>query len=221
MTSSVLQFAAGFAFASLICFVFGVLALKRRRFLLVGVFLMFAVVALSVAGLCFTISVATRGYRAFTREEVAAVVETRPTGPQRFDAAFTFPDGRTATYGLTGDELYVDAHILKWKPLANLLGLHTAYELDRVTGRYTELEDEQTLPRSVFSLAEEKPVDMFNLRRRLLLFRPLVDAEYGSATFILANRPATYELRVSISGLLIRQSTPSGTAESVEPVPGN
>lgn len=211
--SLVLQAAAGFALMSLTSFVLGIFALRWRRFFLVGMFLMVGVLALSVAGLCTTISVATRGYRAFTREEVAAVVETRPTGPQRFDATFRFPGGRTATYHLNGEELYVDAHILKWKPIANILGLHTAYELDRVAGRFTRLGDEQSSPRTVFSLAEEKPVDMFDLRRRLLLFRPLVDAEYGSATFILANRPASYEVRVSISGLLIRRSAPSVEAD--------
>ena len=207
--SLVLQVAAVFAGLSLVFFMLGVLAIKRRRYLLVGISLMGAVVALSVAGLCMTISVATRGYRALTREEVAAVVVTTPTGPQQFDAAFEFPDGRTASFALAGDELYVDAHILKWKPIANILGLHTAYELDRVAGRYTALEDEQNLPRSVYSLAQEKPVDMFDLRRRLLLFRPLVDAEYGSATFILVNRPTSWEVRVSTSGLLVRETVRS------------
>jgi hypothetical protein len=203
--SLLLQVAVVFAGVSLVFFLFGVLALKRRRFLLVGALLILAVLSLSVAGLCSTVSVATRGYRAFTREEVAAIVTTQPTGPQRFTATFQFPEGQSATYSLAGEELYVDAHILKWKPVANLVGLHTAYELDRVAGRYTKLDDEQNLPRSVFSLAVDKPVNMFDLRRRLLLFRPLVDAEYGSATFILANRPATYELRVSTTGLLIRR----------------
>src|SRR6267378_2754935 len=37
-----------------------------------------------------------------------------------------------ATYPISGDEIYVDARILKWHALANLLGLSTAYELDRV-----------------------------------------------------------------------------------------
>jgi len=39
------------------------------------------------------------------------------------------------------------------------LGLKTAYELDRVAGRYTLLEDEQNKPRTVYSLARKKHVD--------------------------------------------------------------
>jgi hypothetical protein len=37
------------------------------------------------------------------------------------------------------------------------------------------------------------------------LLRPLLDAEYGSATFITANKAAEFELRVSTTGLLIRK----------------
>jgi hypothetical protein len=150
------------------------------------------------------LSVATQGYRAFTREEPAAVIETRPTGPQRFEARITTPDGRSATYALAGDELYVDAHILKWKPLANLVGVHTAYELDRVAGRYADLADEQGKPRTVFSLAAEKRVDLFALRRRFAWLDPLVDATYGSATFIAAREPGRFEVLVSTTGLLVR-----------------
>ncbi len=105
---------------------------------------------------------------------------------------------------LAGDELYVDAQILKWTPLANLLGLHTAYDLDRVAGRYRGLDDERERPRTVFSLARERRFDLFELRRRLPGLSLLVDAEYGSATFLVADRPASYELRVSTTGLLIR-----------------
>ena len=202
--SQVVQAAVVFGVLSVVCFVGGFYAFRRRRFLLMGLSLLVAVLCLSLSGLCATVEIAIRGYRALTREEIAAVVETQSTGPRSFTATFTFPDGRSATYSLAGDELYVDAHILKWKPIANLLGLHTAYELDRVAGRYAALQDEQTLPRSVFSLAADKPVDMFDLRRRFWLFRPVVDAEYGSATFVPANRPARYELRVSTTGLLIR-----------------
>ncbi len=187
-------------------FLAGLAALKRRRLFGTAASLTLGLLLLSLAGLSATVAVAIQGYRAFTREEVVAVVDTRPTGVQTFNAAFRFPDGRERSFSLAGDEFYVDAHILKWKPLANLLGLHTAYELDRVAGRYARIEDELERPRTVFTLRQDKPVDMFDLRRSFpLLFRPLVDAEYGSATFMLANERARFEVRVSTSGLLVRR----------------
>jgi len=194
-----------FAILGILFFVAGIFALKKKRLLGMGVSLLLALLMLSLAALFGTITVATQGYRALTREEVAAVVKTEPIGPGRFQARFHFPDGREAVFSLNGDELYVDAHILKWKPIANYFGLHTSYELDRVAGRYRKLEDEQTKARTVFSLSQKKPMDMFTLRRRFPLLKPLLDAEYGSATFIAATKTAEFEVRVSTTGLLIRK----------------
>ena len=197
-----------FGILSLGFFVAGIRALRQRRIMGSMANTTLSLLFFSVSALLATISIATQGYRALTREEVAAVVRTVPLGPGRFIARFSFPDGRQEEYHLAGDELYVDAHILKWKSIANLLGLHTAYELDRVSGRYATLDDEQTKERTVFSLARNKPIDMFGLRRKYPILRPLVDAEYGSATFIPAHHPVEYRVMVSTTGLLIRQSEP-------------
>jgi hypothetical protein len=163
---------------------------------------------LATSALAGTISVATQGYRALTREVVAATVTTERTGAQAFRATVRLPDNEIAIFELAGDELYVDAHILKWHPVVNILGLHTAYELDRIAGRYSALEDEQVRPRTIYSLSQQKRVNMFHLARRYPLLRPLVDAEYGSATFAPTGQRAMYEVRVSTSGLLLRRLTP-------------
>ena len=113
-------------------------------------------------------------------------------------------------FEIAGDELYVDAHILKWKSVANLFGLHTAYELDRVAGRYSTLDDERHAERTVYSLAPARSIDLFYLRRASELLAPLVDAEYGSASFVAARDTALWELRVSTSGLLLRQAQQPG-----------
>jgi hypothetical protein len=206
-----------FAILSAAFFAASVSAIRKRRFLRLGFHILSGLLFLSSAGLFATISIATQGYRALTREEVAAVVDTEPTGEGRFRARFHFPDGTLSTFDLAGDALYVDAHILKWQPIANLLGLHTSYELDRVTGRYTEIRDEQHKPRTVFSLAKEKPVNMFDLRKGYPWFYPVVDAEYGSATFVPVNRTARFQLSVSTSGLLIREVAKNATVRVENP----
>jgi len=164
-----------------------------------------ASLCLALAALCGTISIGIRGYRALTQEVLAATIQTDPLGNRHFRATVTLADGNLHMFDLAGDAVYVDAHILKWRPVVNLLGLHTAYELDRIAGRYRALGDEQARERTVYSIAHKKPFDAFDLARRYWLLRPLVDAEYGSATFINAGEPATYEIRVSTTGLLVRR----------------
>ena len=180
---------------------------SRRRFGSVVAGLAGAVF-LALAALSGTISVGIRGYRALTQEVLAATIQTEPLPARHFRATVTLADGSLHMFDLAGDAVYVDAHILKWRPIVNLLGLHTAYELDRIAGRYRGLSDEQSQERTVYSIARGKPIDAFDLARRYWLLRPLVDAEYGSATFINATEPATYEVRVSTTGLLVRRVPP-------------
>src|SRR6266478_328099 len=183
-------------------------AVRVRRWLGGMVRGLVALLLLALAALAATVTVGLQGYRALTFEEVAATVRTEPVAPQRFRATITLPDHRLAMYDLAGDAFYVDAHVLKWHPWASLLGLRTVYELDRVAGRYNAVADERTQPHTAYELARSKPVDLFLMARRRLL-GPLVDAEYGSATFVAATRPATFEVRVSTTGLLARPA-PSG-----------
>ena len=180
-------------------------ALKKKRVMRTTTNTLAALLMLSLSALFATLTVSTQGYRAFTREEVVASVTTRRLADQRFEAHVRFPDGRDTTFLLAGDEFYMDAHILKWKPLVNVLGLHTEYELDRISGRYMELDQEQTGPRTVFALSSPKPLDLFHLRRRHPLLGWLVDAEYGSGTFIATDSQALFDVLVSTSGLLIRK----------------
>src|SRR5438128_1671564 len=133
-----------------------------------------ALLLIALAALAATVTVGLQGYRALTFEEVAATVHTEPVAPQRFRATITLPDRRLAMY-----------------------------ELDRVAGRYNAVADERARPHTAYELARSKPVDLFFIARRRLL-GPLVDAEYGSATFVAATRPATFEVRVSTTGLLAR-----------------
>jgi hypothetical protein len=60
----------------------------------------------------------------------------------------------------------------------------------------------------VHSLAPDTLVDLFDLRRRYAFLAPFYDADYGSATFVAVSRPAELEVRVSTTGLLIREALP-------------
>src|SRR6267142_6839213 len=151
-----------------------------------------------------TITIGIQGYRALTQEDLAARISVRPYAPQRFTAKLLFPDGHEENYSISGDEIYVDARILKWHVLANMLGLTTAYELDRIGGRYREVGQERSAPRSLYPLGKEKPVDVFALTKRYPFLEHFVDATYGSAAFVPVGEPAELDLRVSTTGLLIR-----------------
>lgn len=185
----------------------GIAALLRARPARFALHTLAGLLLVSLGMLAGAVAAGIHGYQALTREDVAARLSVRPSGKQRITATIRYPDGREASYELAGDEIYVDAHILKWKPMANLLGLHTAYELDRIAGRFRSIEQERSAARTVYSLGRERVVDLFELRQRYAFLEPLLDAEYGSATFTAVTRPAELELRVSATGLLMRDAS--------------
>lgn len=190
---------------ALLLFGFALGAFRRRRVAGGAVQLLTGLLLLSFSMLLALVALGMHGYRMFTAEQTAATVRIQRTGPQRFSAHFELADESQRTFELAGDELYVDARILKWDPRASLLGLQTGYQLDRVAGRYHLLDDEQTSERTVFQLGENPPVDLFAAVRRFPFLQGLVDAEYGSATFLPVDSGRSYQIRVSTSGLLIRQ----------------
>jgi hypothetical protein len=194
-----------FGLLGLFFFILAIARFKKRKLLAMGRNFVFTLLMFSLSGLFGTISVSIRGYQALTREELAAIVKITPTGIQKFTARFTFPDGSKKSFSIAGDQLYVDAHILKWKPVANIFGLHTSYELDRVSGRYARLNDEETKAHTRYSLSENKWFNMFDLRQKYLLLSPLVDAEFGSASFINSDSAQEFRILVSTTGLLIRK----------------
>lgn len=152
-------------------------------------------------------------FEALTRETLAATIRIEPTGERRFRAVVDTGDGPPRRYELAGDELWVDARIVKWHPYANLLGLHTGYRLERIGGRYEDLDSERTAPRTVVALAGDDAADrLVDWAEDRAWLRPLVDAEYGSGSFAAADAPRTLEVRVSTTGLLIREVVP-GAAE--------
>ncbi len=183
----------------------GVVAARHRRLWAATLRLGVGLPLLLLLGVLGVLGAGQQGYRALTQEQLAATVETRPLGPGRFAARFSFPDGREQEFELAGDQLYIDAYIIKWHYFAQLLGLSTVYELDRVTGRYHDLEAERNGPRTVYPLTSAPTLDLPALKRRLPALVWLYDAEYGSATFVPVDTTATYEIRVSTTGLLARR----------------
>jgi hypothetical protein len=194
-----------FALFSLGFLAVAIRALKRKKVIGTATNTLVALLMFTLSTLFAVLTVSTQGYRAFTREDLVASVTTKRLADQRFEAQVRFPDGRDTTFLLDGDEFYMDAHILKWKPIANILGFHTDYELDRIAGRYFDVWQEQTKPRTVFALSSSKPIDLFDLRRRHPILRWLVDAEYGSGTFIATDAETEFDVLVSTSGLMIRK----------------
>jgi hypothetical protein len=177
----------------------------RRRRLMGGMAHGAAALIFFLAAACaMLVGTSLRSYQRLSFEQPAGELQFARVGTQEFNATLTYPNGERANFALHGDEWQVDARVLKWHAFANLLGFDAAYRLERISGRYTRLEDERTLPRTVYDLNAPGRIDPWVLLHRYRSWVPWVDALYGSATFLPMADGALYEIKVSQSGLLAR-----------------
>lgn len=155
-------------------------------------------------------------YGRLTYERPVATLATRQLAPQYFEVTVTQPaDGdraeRTAVYPVNGDEWRVEAQVLRWKPWANVLGLDAQYRLDRLSGRYQNIEQERTGARSVHALSSDADPDglpwslsLWDTARKYRRYVDAVDTLYGSAAYMPMRDGATYEVWITQSGLIAR-----------------
>jgi len=161
-------------------------------------------VLLLVAVLLVALSINLHTYARLTHESPVAEIRFQAQGPQQFRAYITLSKSWAMIFDMRGDEWQVDARILKWRGIALLMGLDTVYRLDRISGRYSNIIQELTAVRTVYSLSENRGIDLWALAQRHSRWIPLADAAYGSATYLPMVDGAQYQISVSATGLLAR-----------------
>lgn len=179
--------------------------LARARFLAAGGSALTGLILLAIAALTFVVSLNLHTYARLTHEEPVAEIVFEARAPQRYRATLTgVPSGDMQIFMLAGDEWQLDARVLKWQGWANLLGLDAQYRLERVSGRYRDIEQERRDERTVYSLSENPGIDLWELSTRYPHWLPFVDAVYGSATYLPMADGARYQISITQSGLIAR-----------------
>jgi len=143
-------------------------------------------------------------YKQIVAEESVATISFEKIKPQRYRATVAFSDGTVFKYEIAGDQWQMDVRLLKWPTALAAIGVKPGYRLDRISGRYYSLEQERNSERTIYSLNDSKAVDVWTMFNALGSSFNIVDADYGSATFVPMEDAAQYEVKLSNTGLLAR-----------------
>lgn len=144
------------------------------------------------------------GYGRLVDEQLVSRIEFSQSAPGEYVARVMI-DGQTdRMFTLRGDEWQMDARVVNWKPPATLLGLDPIYQLDRLSGRYADIEEERTSMRTVHALSDELPLDVWRVARRFPALMPGVDAYYGTATYLPMANGARFEVTLTRTALIAR-----------------
>jgi len=189
----------------------GIKRLVQRR-LIHGIGLEFSGLLFLVLALaCFLLASNLYTYQRLVYEQPVAEINFQQIDKQKFRAVIDALDSDfKQVVDLTGDEWQLDAQVLTWKGVATLFGFDANYRLHRISGRYADIADEQSRPRSVFSLAkktayiEDDRFDLWSFAQQNRDWLHWVDAAYGSAVFLPMTDGAKYSIAISRTGLIAR-----------------
>jgi hypothetical protein len=181
--------------------------LKRRRFISgliwsvqgLGMFCAFFMVLLVYSNL--------HTYQRLTYESVIADIYVRKIGPQKFQLSLSYSDADADQhyYIVEGDQWQLDARVLKWKSWANLIGLDSFYQLDRLSGRYADIVQARTRQPSVHDLStESQGLNVWKLKQLMRDRIGFVDALYGQGVFMPMVDGSHYKVSIGQLGLITR-----------------
>lgn len=159
---------------------------------------------LALSALVIAIAMNLYTYQILTQEQAVAKLRFESLGPQYFRVYLMPASGSSRVLELRGDEWQIDARVLKWTGLANLLGMKTAYRLERLSGRYRDIQQERKDVHTVFRLDNDRGIDLWALVQKGERKLPWLDAVYGSAAYMPMVDKAQYQVSISTSGLVVR-----------------
>jgi hypothetical protein len=145
------------------------------------------------------------GYFQLVDEQLIGQIKFTESAPEQYVARLMLAgEERDRIYQLLGDEWQMDARVITWKPPMTLLGLDPIFQLDRLSGRYSEVEEELNKNRSVFALSDPVTLDVWQFARKYPKLMPGVDAHYGTATYLPMAHNAVFEVTMTRTGLIAR-----------------
>jgi len=166
--------------------------------------LLLLMAAFAAIGVLFGLNLNT--YARLTDELPVARLSFQPVAPQHYRVELRSGDFcDVQAFQLYGDEWRIDAHFLKWKPWANLLGLDARYQLDRLSGRYWDVRQENENPHIAWALSDPSLLESVIADGGWLAGLSPLDTVFGSSVYQSIEPGYEYTVYRGQSGLLVRK----------------
>lgn len=115
----------------------------------------------------------------------------------------------TDRYELYGDQWQLDASFIKWNGIAASIGLKSLYKLDRLSGRYKNVQQQNNRYNRAYDISPALYFDWFNAGVTGE-GGYLVDTQYGSSVFLDIDTSKIYILYKTEDGLIAKAKSRYG-----------
>ena len=216
----------GLLLAAVVCVVLALPLMRRRRKPLSlrrprrsPMALAVAAVLIVLAILLSVLALSLRQFQRLAADQPVALITTTQLAAQRFSVALDTGDGAPRVFEIAGDHWQIDARVVRWQLPALLAGAPALYRLERLSGRYADIDAERELERTVHSLESGTLTvlpDLFDIKRSHPRWLPFVDARFGSAAYLPMLDGARFEVVFNPRGGLVARPADQQTAQRLE-----
>ncbi len=185
--------------------IFNIFSLRKSISILVVLFLLLIVSCLFIARLYLS------SYRFFSGRRLVAIVECRHSQESSNPALNIefFPgsdEAHVRTFLFNADEWVIESRIVQWKSFLGITGARSYFQLERLSGRYMDIEKEKTMPRIVYGLYSQ-PDKIWAFLYKYQKLIPFIEAAYGNSAFVRYENGKKFHVYVTNSGLMIKDMT--------------
>ncbi len=187
----------------------GISRIRVRRRLFGSIYWSSGVGMASVGLLLLAAAANLYTYHRLTEEIVVADINITQQAPNVFELQLAELGKEPIDFSIKGDEWQLDARFLRWKSWATVLGKHPMLRLERLSGRYADIEQARVAQRSIYSINPQPGLDVWKYGRMYSGWLPFLDAYYGSSVYMPLADGAQYLVTATNSGLMVRAKNES------------
>ncbi|MDX5372546.1 MAG: hypothetical protein LPK18_08950 [Pseudomonadaceae bacterium] len=159
---------------------------------------------LALAGLVGVVAYDLRSYDAQVQDKPLVTLSFSADGEQRY-RVHLLEGGEEREVLLEGDLWQLDARLLGWKGLAELIGLQPGYRLERLSGRFLAIEQQQNARHARVQLAQSPyGIDLWRWLRLAQRDLFLFDPQAARVTYLPIADGAVFSVSLTPAGLLAK-----------------
>ncbi|MBB71286.1 MAG: hypothetical protein CMF50_02675 [Legionellales bacterium] len=183
------------------CLIFALTTLCKARWVraIQSAFVAGVLIVVGLLGIGFTHNLDT--YQSLEPGKALATIHFVEIGPNRYHVILKIRGKRRVKqFNLDGDQWQIDAHILRWRKLAQSLGLQPLYRLENITSGFRQATNTQPQS-SHYGLGKNHGIDLSQLLKKNQAWLPIVDSIYDNGTYAPMANQAKFSIWLTETGL--------------------
>lgn len=144
-------------------------------------------------------------YRQVMNTQPVATITFEPIEEQFYDVLVVDTSGKQSRFQIHGDQWQMDVRLVRLGGYLSGFDIKPAYRLDKVSGRYYDIQKETTAKRTASAINTSLlGIDWWAVVNAHPHWLPVVEASLGAARYLPMRPNASFEISVTEKGLAVR-----------------